>query len=104
MARKIRKGDNIVVIAGKNKGQSGEVTRYDTKSQRVLVSGVNMITKHVRPSAASQGGRIQTEAPIHVSNVAIDGGDGKPSRVGFREENGRKVRYAKRTHSVIEDK
>ena len=109
MAAKIKKGDYVQVISGsvKNgKGKKGEVLQVFTKEDRVLVAGVNMVKRHVRPSQADpEGGIKQFEAPIHVSNVAhIDPKDGKPTRVGFKTlKDGKKVRVAKRSGEVIDD-
>ena len=104
MAAKVRKGDRVVVLAGKDKGREGEVMRVIPKEDRVVVQGVAMVKKHEKQSARSQGGIIPKEAAIHVSNVAhIDPKDGKPTRVGFKFlEDGRKVRYAKRSGEVID--
>ncbi len=105
MAAKIKKGDKVVVLAGKDKGQVGEVVRSIPSEDRVVVSGVNMATKHVKPSQADPNGGIKrVEASIHVSNVAhADPKDGKPTRVGFRtDDKGRKVRFAKRSGEAID--
>ena len=100
---KIRKGDRVVVLAGKDKGRTGEVLRAFPKEQRVLVQGVNMVPKHVRPSATSAGGIERVEAPIHVSNVAIaDPRDGAPTRIGYKMDGERKVRFARRSGEVID--
>lgn len=104
MAARIRKGDHVVVLVGKDKGKTGEVLRVLPKQQRVLVAGVNMIRRHTRPSQAGPGGIMEREASLHVSNVAhIDPKDDKPTRIGFKFiEGGRKVRYAKRSGEVID--
>ena len=104
MAAKIRKGDTVVILSGKDKGKDGEVIRSMPKDGKVLVKGVNMITRHTKPSQTDpDGGRRQAEAPLHVSKVAIkDAATGKPLRVGFRiEADGTKVRVAKQTGEVI---
>ena len=103
MAAKIKKGDRVVVLSGKDKGKHGEVVRSLPKEMKVVVSGVNVVTRHKKPSQANpQGGLERSEAPIHVSKVAIeDPKTGKPTRVGFRIENGQKVRVAKRSGEVI---
>jgi large subunit ribosomal protein L24 len=95
MASKIRKGDTVVVITGRDKGRSGEVLRVMPDDNRVLVDGVNMVKKHKRPSAASAGGIETMAAPIHVSNVAHkDPKSGNATRIGFKFlEDGRKVRF-----------
>jgi large subunit ribosomal protein L24 len=103
MAARIKKGDNVVVISGRDKGRSGEVIRVMPKEGRALVRGVNMVTRHQKQTAAEQGGLVRKEAPIHLSNVAIaDPTDGKPTRIGFKFlEDGRKVRVAKRSGETI---
>lgn len=105
-AAKIKKGDQVIVLAGRDKGKKGEVFQVMPKDGRALVRGVNVVRKHQRQSAQQEGGIIAKEAPIHVSNLALeDPKDGKPTRVGFRRlEDGRKVRFAKRSGEVIEDK
>ena len=102
-AAKIKKGDRVVVLSGKDKGKHGEVVRSLPKDMKVVVAGVNVVTRHKKPSQANpQGGLERSEAPIHVSKVAIeDPKTGKPTRVGFRIENGQKVRVAKRSGEVI---
>jgi large subunit ribosomal protein L24 len=104
MASKIRKGDTVVVITGRDKGRSGEVLRVMPDDNRVLVDGVNMVKKHKRPSAASAGGIETMAAPIHVSNVAHkDPKSGNATRIGFKFlEDGRKVRFAKDSGEVID--
>lgn len=99
MVAKVKKGDKVVVIAGKDKGKQGEVLQVVTAKNRVVISGVNVVKRHTRPSQQSEGGIISKEAPIDVSNVAhIDPEDGKPTRVGVRvETDGSKVRFAKRS-------
>ncbi|HEX2582027.1 MAG TPA: 50S ribosomal protein L24 [Dongiaceae bacterium] len=100
---KVKKGDQVVVLTGRDKGKRGEILRVMPKESRVLVAGINMVKRHTRASATSQGGIIEKEAPIHVSNVAhIDPKDGKPVRVGYKVlENGGKVRIARRSGEVI---
>ena len=104
MAAKVKKGDRVVVLAGKDKGREGEVLEVRPKEDRVVVQGVAVAKKHEKQSARSQGGIISKEAAIHVSNVAhIDPKDGKPTRVGFKFlEDGRKVRYAKRSGEILD--
>ena len=101
---KIRKGDTVAVVAGREKGRTGEVLRTVPERRRVVVQGVNMVKRHTKPSPASPGGVVEKEAAIDISNVAlVDPGDGKPTRVGFRVlEDGRKVRYARRSGEVID--
>ena len=99
---KIKKGDTIKVIAGKDKDKEGKVLSIDRKKSRVLVEGINMVTKHTKPSAANQsGGIIQKEAPIDISNVMYLH-KGKPTRIGFKFEGEKKVRFAKTTGEVID--
>ena len=106
MARKwrIKKGDEVIVRGGKDKGAKGNVLKVLRDKERVIVQGVNMIKRHTRPSGASPGGIIEREASIHVSNVAcIDPKTGLPTRVGYRTlDDGRKVRFAKRSGEVID--
>lgn len=102
MAAKIKKGDRVVVLAGKDKGRQGAVLRVLPKEERVVVEGLNMVQRHTRPTQNDpQGGIKNKEAPIHVSNVAIVDSNGKPTRVGFRVEGDKKVRVAKSTGEVI---
>ncbi len=103
MAARIKKGDNVVVITGRDKGRSGEVIKVMPKEGRALVRGVNRVTRHQKQTAAEQGGQVRKEGPIHLSNVALaDPTDGKPTRVGFKTlEDGRKVRVAKRSGETI---
>jgi len=101
---KIKKGDRVIVTAGRDKGKTGEVLKVATKTSRVLVQGVNMIKRHQRPSQTMQGGIVEKEAAIHISNLAhIDPKDQKATRVGFKAlDGGRKVRFAKRSGEVID--
>ena len=99
---KIKKGDTVKVIAGKDKDKEGKVVSVDRKNGRVLVEGINKITKHEKPSAANQnGGIIQKEAPIDISNVMYVH-KGKPTRIGFKMEDGKKVRFAKSTGDIVD--
>ncbi|GFI05064.1 MAG: 50S ribosomal protein L24 [Lachnospiraceae bacterium] len=99
---KIKKGDTVKVIAGKDKGSEGKVVAVDAKHHKVVVEGINMITKHTKPSAANQnGGIVQKEAPIDISNVMYVH-KGQTTRVGFKFENDKKVRFAKSTGEVID--
>ena len=101
-AYKIKKGDTVKVIAGKDKDKEGKVIAVDTKNHRVLVEGVNMVTKHTTPSAANQqGGIVETEAYIAVSNVMYLH-KGQPTRIGFKMDGDKKVRFAKKTGDVID--
>jgi large subunit ribosomal protein L24 len=99
--QKIRKGDNVVVLAGRDKGRTGEVLRVMPKDDKALVRGINQVRRHQRQTQTEQGGIITKEAPIHLSNIAIVAGDGKATRVGFEVRDGKKVRIAKRTGEVI---
>ncbi len=104
---KIKKGDHVIVLAGRDKGKHGEVIEMRPKESRALVRGVNVVRKHTKQSAQNpDGGIISKEAPIHVSNLALeDPKDGKPTRVGFKVlEDGKKVRVSKRSGEVIPEK
>jgi large subunit ribosomal protein L24 len=103
MAAKIRKGDKVVVIAGRDKGRTGEVIEVNPTAGRALVRGVNLVKRHQRQTAQQQGGIISKELPVHLSNIAIaDPRDGKPTRVGFKiGGDGHKVRIAKRSGAEI---
>jgi large subunit ribosomal protein L24 len=100
--QKIRKGDNVVVLAGKDKGRTGEVIAVMPKEDRAVVRGINMVRRHQRQTQTQEAGIINKEASIHLSNLAIaDPKDGKPTRVGFKMEGDKKVRVAKRSGDVI---
>lgn len=102
MAAKIKKGDRVVVLTGKDKGRQGSVLKVLPQEQRVVVEGLNIVQRHTRPTQFDpQGGIKNKEAPIHVSNVAVVDSKGKPTRVGFRVEGDKKVRFAKTTGEVI---
>ena len=102
MAAKIKKGDRVILIAGKDKGRTGVVEKVLPKDARVVVGGLNLVQRHTRPSQGDPQGGIKTKAAsIHVSNVALVDGNGKPTRVGFRVEGEKKVRVAKSTGEVI---
>ena len=102
MAAKIRKGDRVVVLTGKDKGRQGAVLKVFPKEERVLVEGLNIVHRHTKPSQGDpQGGIKNKEAPMHVSNVAIVDSKGKPTRVGFRMDGDKKVRFAKTTGEVV---
>jgi large subunit ribosomal protein L24 len=107
MAAKIRKGDTVIVIAGRDKGRTGEVIEVRRDDGRALIRGVNVVKRHQRQSASQEGGIISKEAPIHLSNIALaDPKDGKPTRVGFKfvgkGEARKKVRLAKRSGVEID--
>ena len=102
MAAKIKKGDKVVVLTGKDKGKTGNVVRVLPKEERLVVGGINMVQRHTKPTQGDpQGGIKNKEAPLHVSNVAIVDSNGKPTRVGFRVDGDKKVRFAKTTGEVI---
>jgi large subunit ribosomal protein L24 len=101
---KIKKGDHVVVITGKDKGKKGEVLKVLPEENRAIVSGVAMVRRHQRQTTTQEGGIISKEAPIHISNLALeDPKDGKPTRVGYKFlKDGRKVRFARRSGEVID--
>ena len=101
---KVKKGDTVIVVAGKDKGKRGEVLRSIPADWRVVVQGVNVVKRHTRPAAGQPGGIVEKEAPIHVSNVMlVDPKTDKPTRVGRKTlEDGRRVRYAKGSGEVID--
>ena len=101
---KIKKGDQVIVTTGREKGKTGEVLAVLRQEDRVLVQGVNMVKRHQRPTQVSPGGIEEKEAPLHISNVAhVDPKDNKPTRIGYKFlEDGRKVRFAKRSGEVID--
>ena len=102
VASKIKKGDKVVVLSGKDKGRTGEVIKAMPKDGKVIVSGVNVHARHRKPTQASpQGGIERKEAPMHISKVAIATADGKPTRVHFEERGGKKVRVAAKTGELI---
>jgi large subunit ribosomal protein L24 len=102
-AAKIKKGDRVVVLSGKDKGKTGDVTKAFPKEGKVIVSGVNVATRHRKPTQANpQGGLERREAPLHISKVAIATKDGKPTRVRFETQDGKKVRVAVKTGEKID--
>ncbi len=102
MAAKIKKGDHVILLTGKDKGRTGQVTKVLPKDGRVVVAGLNLAQRHTKPTQADPNGGIKSkEASIHVSNVAIADSNGKPTRVGFRIDGDKKVRVAKTTGEVI---
>ena len=102
MAAKIRKGDKVIVLNGRDKGRTGEVFEVRPAENRALVRGVNMVKRHQKQTQNQEGGIITKEAPLHLSNLAVaDPKDGKPTRVGFRVEDGKKVRFAKSTGETV---
>jgi len=104
MAAKIRKGDRVIVLVGKDKGRTGEVMKVVPEQARAFVRGINMITRHQRQTPSQEGGIVRREASIHLSNLALEDRDsGKPTRVGFKTlEDGRKVRFSKRSGDTID--
>ena len=101
MAAKLRKGDKVVVLTGKDKGKQGEITAVMPKDNKAVVDGVNVAIRHTKQSAASQGGRLPKAMPIDLSNLSLMDKNGKATRVGFRMEGDKKVRFAKTTGDAI---
>jgi large subunit ribosomal protein L24 len=101
---RIKRGDRVIVLTGRDRGRQGEVLRVLRKEDRLIVQGVNMVKRHQRPTAGHPGGIVDKEATIHISNVAhVDPSNGKPTRVGFKTlDDGRKVRFAKRSGEIID--
>jgi len=100
----IKKGDTVMVIAGESKGQQGKVLVVDAKKQKVIIEGINLVTKHAKPNAENpQGGIVKKEAPVHISNLMIVDGSGTATRVGHKldEKSGKQVRYSKKSGEVI---
>ena len=102
MAAKLKKGDKVVVLAGKDKGREGEISSVDPKAGKAVVDGVNIAIRHTKQSQTDQGGRQPKAMPIDLSNLALLDSNGKPTRVGFRMEGDKKVRFAKTTGDVID--
>ncbi|MCH8950904.1 MAG: 50S ribosomal protein L24 [Proteobacteria bacterium] len=104
MAAKLKTGDHVIVLSGRDKGKEGDITKVMPSDGRALVSGVNMVIRHTKQSQSEQGGRLSKEAPINLSNIAlVDPRDGGPTRVGFKFlEDGTKVRFAKKSGEVID--
>lgn len=104
MAAKIKKGDQVIVLTGRDKGKKGEVLKVIPEEDRALIAGVNVVTRHQKPTQADPGGINRTEAPVAISNIAlVDPKTGDATRVGFKTlENGRKVRFAKKSGEVID--
>jgi len=101
MAAKLKKGDKVVVLAGKDKGKEGEITQVMPKDGKAVVDGINIAIRHTKQTQTSQGGRIPKAVPIDLSNLALLDKNGKPTRVGFKIEGDKKVRFAKTTGDVI---
>ncbi len=102
MAAKLKKGDKVVVLIGKDRGKTGEIIRVMPKEGKAIVDGLNIAIRATRQTQNSQGGRLPKAMPIHLSNLAYVDSKGKPTRVGFKFENGTKVRYAKTTGEIID--
>ena len=101
MAAKLKKGDKVIVLAGKDKGKTGEITSVSPKTGKAVVDGLNIAIRHQRQTQTAQGGRQPKAMPIDLSNLALVDANGKATRVGFRMEDGEKVRFAKTTGDVI---
>ncbi|NIZ14097.1 50S ribosomal protein L24 [Phaeobacter sp. HF9A] len=101
MAAKLRKGDKVIVLAGRDKGKEGTIASVDPKAGKAVVDGVNMAIRHTRQTQTAQGGRLPKALPIDLSNLALLDSNGKATRVGFREEDGKKVRFAKTTGETV---
>jgi len=99
---KIKKGDRVIILSGDDKGKTGEVLKAMPKESKVVVQGVNLVKRHTKPSQTTPGGIVTKEAAIHVSNVAIVTSDGKASKIGYKMDNGTKVRVARKTGEVID--
>jgi large subunit ribosomal protein L24 len=103
MAAKLKKGDTVIVLTGKDRGREGEILSVDRSDGRAVVKGVNMVVRHTKQSPQSQGGRVRQEAAIDLSNLAMkDPKTGEPTRVGFRIEGEKKVRFAKKSGEAID--
>ncbi|MBS9715526.1 50S ribosomal protein L24 [Pseudohalocynthiibacter aestuariivivens] len=101
MAAKLKKADKVVVLAGKDKGKEGVIVSIDPKSGKAVVDGINLAVRHTRQTQTSQGGRVPTALPVQLSNLALIDSKGKATRVGFRVEDGKKVRYAKSNGETV---
>ncbi len=102
MAAKLKTGDKVVVLAGKDKGKEGTITSVDPKANKAIVDGINIAIRHTRQSQTSQGGRLPKALPVDLSNLAFLDKNGKPTRVGFKMDGDKKVRFAKTTGDVID--
>ena len=101
MAAKLKKGDKVIVLSGKDKGKQGEISSVNPSAGKAIIDGVNMAIRHTKQSQSDQGGRIPVARPIQLSNLALVDSNGKATRVGFRDEEGKKVRYAKTTGETV---
>jgi len=102
MAAKLKTGDTVIVLTGKDKGKTGTIQSVSPKAGKAVVEGLNMAIRHTRQTQTTQGGRVPQAMPIDLSNLAFVDANGKPSRVGFKDQDGKKVRYAKTTGDVID--
>lgn len=103
MAAKLKSGDKVIVLTGKDKGKEGQISSVDPKTGKAIVAGVNTAIRHTKQSQASQGGRLSKEMPIQLSNLAlVDPKEGGPTRVGFKMDGDKKVRFAKKSGEVID--
>ena len=102
MAAKIKKGDKVVILAGKDKGKTGQVMQVIPTEDRAVVQGINLVRRHTKQTASQDAGIYTREAPIHISNLAVADANGKPARVGFKVEDGKKRRFAKTTGDLID--
>ncbi len=104
MAARLRKGDKIVVLSGKDKSKTGEISKVIPKANKAIVSGINTVVRHTKQTQTNQGGRLTKEMPIDLSNIALmDPKDGVATRVGFKTVEGKKVRYAKKSGEILND-
>jgi large subunit ribosomal protein L24 len=101
MAAKLKKGDKVIVLSGKDKGKQGEISSVNPSAGKAIIDGVNMAIRHTKQSQSDQGGRIPVAMPIQLSNLALVDSKGKATRVGFRDEEGKKERYAKTTGETV---
>ena len=101
MAAKLKKGDKVVVLSGKDKGKQGEISSVNPSAGKAIIDGVNMAIRHTKQSQSDQGGRIPVAMPIQISNLALLDSSGNATRVGFRDEAGKKVRFAKTTGETV---
>lgn len=103
MAAKLKTGDKVIVLTGKDKGREGEIMSVNPSTGKAVVNGINTATRHTRQSQNTQGGRVPKDMPIHLSNLAlVDPKEGGPTRVGFKVEDGKKQRYAKKSGALID--
>jgi len=104
MAAKLRKGDKVIVLCGKDKGREGEISKMIPKANKAIVAGINSYVRHQKPTQTNQGGRVPVDMPIELSNLAlVDPKEGGATRVGFKFEGDKKVRYAKKSGEILND-